>query len=179
MDGTTSATGHTSLMNDPSLYTGNSSLGFYLDSLSEITINSVDVSDYVVRAECNISSLPAFIYQNDSSIQEEVFPSDIFEINPMIPMGCDLDLIMGIENTILKDAMNKSPITTTARFYSDADSTYYTEWNLTNSSYYDESYISIPNPNDANERVHRIRLMCDPSSTIKTKDGITTLPTFQ
>jgi len=178
-DGVTAGTGYTSLMTNPTLYTGTTSLGFYLDPLSEITINAVDVADHVVRAECVVSELPTYVYQNDTSFQEEVFPSSIFESNPLVAVGCDIDMIMGIENTLIKDIMNQSALTVSAKFYSDAAKEYYTEWNFSTSSYINESFMSIPNPSDPTTRIQRIRFMCDHTSEIKTKDGISTLPTFQ
>ena len=179
MDGTTTATGYTSMMNDPVLYTGTAALGFYLDSLSVVTVNGVDITNHLLRAECNISQHPMFVYTNDATIQEEVFPVDTYETNPKIVMGCDFDFLMGIENTILEDAMNIGSVTVSATFYSAADQTYYTQWNFNNSAYYNEMFVSIPLPNDPTTRIQRLRIMCDHTSSIKTKDGISTLPTFQ
>ena len=178
-DGTTTAYGYTSLMNNPSLYTGTSALGFYLDPLSEITINGIDVSDYLVRAECNVSQLPSFVYTSDETFQEETFPSSIFESNPLIGVSCDFDFFMGIENTLFKGLMDQSAYTISAKFYSDKSQTYYTHWNFTTSSYINEVFMSIPQPLDPAVRLQRMRFMCDHTSEIKTVDGITTLPTFQ
>jgi len=179
MDGSTSATGYTSLMNSPSLYTDTSAICFYLDNLSEITINGVDVSKYVIKAETNISQMTRFVYQTDATFQEEVWPSDTYELTPIIPLSCDFDLIMGIENTLLKGSMESGAISISAKFYSDKDKVYYIHWDFSSSAYRNEVYTSIPNPNNPKERIIRLRFMCDYSSTIKMKDGIPTIPSFQ
>lgn len=180
-NGATSATGYTSAMNNPVLYTGTDTKGFYLDPLSEVDVgvsgSEVDIGGDIQRFKVNLSVLPYFIYESADTFREEVFPADLYESMPMIPSSIDIDMNLGIENTLLKGSLEGDDIIITAKFYSDA--TNYIQIDCV-SSQYSEAYISYTDPyTQITNRLQRFRFMCDYTTHIHITDGVDSIAAHQ
>jgi len=180
LDNTTQAYGYNGLMYDPILYTGTDTVGFYLDSNSVVNVgesgSEVNITQFLHSFQIHFSLLPVFVYSRGNSFREELFPSDIYETHPIVPSSVDIDLVQGVDISLVKDILTDNEINISAKFYSDA--THYIKIDCT-SSKYTEGYVSVFDPFKHQTRILRMRFMCDYSTTVEVNDGVTSIEAHQ
>lgn len=176
-DGTTDSTSlYTSLMNSPTEYdAANHAItsGFVLDNRSEVTINSVDITDSLLSARATISIAPRYGYQSESTYRAAIWPNVIIERPPPIPMGLSFDVLGGVDNDTLKTVFSATGYTVSAKFY-DATTNYIQLY--ATSADFNEYYYKGTGFQDVEDRVSRVTVMCPyNTSVVKVKDGVTAI----